>query len=139
MVCSAKVDGGLGVIDIRKHNEALLLKNLHKFFNKIDTPWVNLIWKKHYKHGKLLSHIKRNHSGGETISSCWNPSKNSLWLLSKMGKPASSRQTTGSQPTLLFLLQSCSLLSGISQLQSIRSSLLKLLLIYFISRSLKQH
>jgi len=42
-----KVDGGLGVIYIRRQNEALLLKNLHKFFNKLDLPWVNLIWEKH--------------------------------------------------------------------------------------------
>lgn len=59
MVCAAKQDGGLGVIDIRKQNEALLLKNLHKFFNKMDLPWVSLIWEKHHKHGKLPSHIKK--------------------------------------------------------------------------------
>lgn len=59
MVCSAKLDGGLGVVDIRKQNEALLLKNLHKFFNKDDLPWVHLVWEKHCKQGKLPSHIKK--------------------------------------------------------------------------------
>jgi len=59
MVCADKKDGGLGVIDIRKQNEALLLKNLHKFFNRLDIPWVNLVWEKHYKHGKLPSHVKK--------------------------------------------------------------------------------
>ena len=49
---------GLGVIDLETHNEALLLKNLHKFFNKSDIPWVNLFWEKHYRNGKLPSHIK---------------------------------------------------------------------------------
>ena len=42
MVCAEK-DGGLGGIDIKKQNEALLLKNLNKFFNRMDIPWVNLV------------------------------------------------------------------------------------------------
>jgi hypothetical protein len=29
-------------------NDALLLKHLHKFYNKADVPWVNLIWSKYY-------------------------------------------------------------------------------------------
>jgi hypothetical protein len=37
MVCKPK-EGGLGVIDIKKQNEALLMKNLDKFFNKHDIP-----------------------------------------------------------------------------------------------------
>jgi len=59
MVCSPKDAGGLGVIDLEKQNKALLIKNLHKFFNKQDIPWVHLIWEKHYRHGKLPSHIKK--------------------------------------------------------------------------------
>lgn len=35
------------------------MKNLDKFFNKRDIPWVNMIWEKHYKNGKLLGHIKK--------------------------------------------------------------------------------
>lgn len=38
-----KEEGGFGVIDIEKQNKALLIKNLHKFFNKEDLPWVKLI------------------------------------------------------------------------------------------------
>lgn len=37
MVCLPK-EGGLGVINLKTQNEALLLKNLHKFFNRADTP-----------------------------------------------------------------------------------------------------
>ena len=59
MVCLPKEEGGLGVINLKTHNEALLLKNLHKFFKKSDIPWVNLVWEKHYRNGKLLSHIKK--------------------------------------------------------------------------------
>lgn len=59
MVCASKEDGGLGVINIRKQNEPLLLKNLHKFFNRMDTPWVSLVWEKHYRNGRLPNHIKK--------------------------------------------------------------------------------
>jgi hypothetical protein len=38
-----KKEGGLGIINLRTQNDALLLKNLHKFFNRLDYPWVNLI------------------------------------------------------------------------------------------------
>lgn len=43
MVWLPKEEGGLGVIDLRVRNEALLLRNLNKFFNREDLPWVNLI------------------------------------------------------------------------------------------------
>ena len=43
MVCLPKSQGGLGVINLTTQNEALLLKNLHKFFNRLDIPWVHLI------------------------------------------------------------------------------------------------
>jgi hypothetical protein len=44
MVCLPKAEGGLGVLKLQTQNEALLLKNLHKFFNRLDIPWVLLIW-----------------------------------------------------------------------------------------------
>ena len=53
MVCLPKFHGGLGVINLTTQNEALLLKNLHKFFNRLDIPWVHLIWEKHYQNDKL--------------------------------------------------------------------------------------
>lgn len=58
MVCKPKDEGGLGVIDIEKQNKALLTKKLHKFFNRLDVPWVKLVWEKHYRNGKLPSHIR---------------------------------------------------------------------------------
>ena len=42
--------GGLGVINLRIQNDALLLKQLHKFYTKQDIPWVNLIWQTYYQH-----------------------------------------------------------------------------------------
>jgi hypothetical protein len=52
-VCRPKDQGGLGVLDLKTQNEALLLKNLHKFFNRLDIPWVNLIWNTYYSQGSL--------------------------------------------------------------------------------------
>lgn len=53
IVCIPKKEGGLGVINLRVQNEALLLKNLHKFYNRLDIPWVHLIWEKLYSNGNL--------------------------------------------------------------------------------------
>jgi hypothetical protein len=53
MVCREKDQGGLGIINIRTQNEALLIKQLSKFFNKDNIPWISLIWEKHYDNGKL--------------------------------------------------------------------------------------
>jgi len=42
MVCSPEDEGGLGVLNITAQNESLLLKNLHKFFNKAAIPWFGI-------------------------------------------------------------------------------------------------
>ena len=38
MVCATKDEGGLGVLNLGNHNEALLMKYLHKFYNREDIP-----------------------------------------------------------------------------------------------------
>jgi hypothetical protein len=43
MTTVRKKDGGLGVMKLQKQNEAILVKNLHNFFNKVETPWVALV------------------------------------------------------------------------------------------------
>jgi hypothetical protein len=48
-----KSEGGLEILNILTHNDALLLKNLHKFFNRADCPWMKLIWDNYYSFGKL--------------------------------------------------------------------------------------
>jgi hypothetical protein len=40
--------GGLGVNELSIQSKALLLKHLHKFFNKGDALWVDLPWKAYY-------------------------------------------------------------------------------------------
>ena len=48
-----KDKGGLGVINLRLRNDALLLKHLDKFYNKVDVPWVQLVWFKYYSNKVL--------------------------------------------------------------------------------------
>ena len=48
LVCLPKNKGGLGVLNLRVQNEALLMKFLHKFYNHHDIPWVGLIWNSYY-------------------------------------------------------------------------------------------
>jgi hypothetical protein len=38
MICTTRHEGGLGVINGEKQNKALLLKSLHKFFNRAQIP-----------------------------------------------------------------------------------------------------
>jgi hypothetical protein len=54
-VCKPKKAGVLGVLNLRTQNIALLMKNLFKFMNKQDIPWVHLIWRAHYANGKTQS------------------------------------------------------------------------------------
>jgi hypothetical protein len=44
LVCKPKKCGGLGIVNFQKQNDALLIKFLDKFYNKVDLPWVHLLW-----------------------------------------------------------------------------------------------
>jgi hypothetical protein len=72
-VCKPKKAGGLGVLNLRTQNVALLLKNLFKFMNKQDIPWVNLIWQAHYSNGTIPQ--SSNACGSfwwkDCLSLCW--------------------------------------------------------------------
>ena len=43
----------MGAINLRTQNSALLMKHLYKFMNRMDLPWVKLIWEAHYQNNKL--------------------------------------------------------------------------------------
>jgi hypothetical protein len=61
MVCVSKENGGLGALNLYTQNQSLLLKHLHKFFNKQDVPWVHLIWSSHYPNGNMpINNRKRS-------------------------------------------------------------------------------
>mgnify|MGYP002413836659 FL=1 len=64
MVCQPKVSGGLGVINIKVQSDALLLKYLHKFYNRWDLPWVELIWNTYYSN-------KIPHASDPCVSFWW--------------------------------------------------------------------
>jgi hypothetical protein len=68
MVTKQNNRGGLGVINLRMQNEPLLIKNLHKFFNKADLPWVKLIWSQYYSNGKVPGTVRKGGFGGEALS-----------------------------------------------------------------------
>jgi len=58
VACKPKEDGGLGIIDLRAHNLALLLKYLDKFYNHANIPWVSLTWSKFYKNNHIPPMLK---------------------------------------------------------------------------------
>jgi hypothetical protein len=59
MVCKPKLKGGLGIINLILQNEVLLMKNLHKFYNKEELPWVQLIWANYYRNGRVPNQAKK--------------------------------------------------------------------------------
>jgi hypothetical protein len=59
MVTRPKSKGGLGVIRLNVQNDALLMKNLDKIFNKNDLPWVNLVWSNYYRNGTVPGQTKK--------------------------------------------------------------------------------
>lgn len=53
LVWNSNENGGLGVQNLYTENESLLLKYLHKFFNKSDISQVQLFWNSHYTNGNI--------------------------------------------------------------------------------------
>lgn len=43
-----KEKGGCGIMNLSLQNDALLMKQLSKFYNKENIPWVRLVWNKYY-------------------------------------------------------------------------------------------
>jgi len=54
--CRLKEEGGLGIIDMRNQNTALLMKFLDKFYNHANIPWVKLTWLKLYQNSNIPPH-----------------------------------------------------------------------------------
>jgi hypothetical protein len=64
MVTRPKLKDGLGIINLILQNEILLMKNLHKFYNKEELSWVQLIWSNYYRNGHIPGQAKKG-------SFCW--------------------------------------------------------------------
>jgi hypothetical protein len=60
LVRRPKDKGGIGVINLGVQNDALLLKQLDKFYSKANIQWVNLIWHKYYTN--IVPHLAREKS-----------------------------------------------------------------------------
>lgn len=56
--CKSKKEGGLGILDLKAQNKALLLKFADKFYNQVDTPWVKITWTGLYAN-QVVPHVKR--------------------------------------------------------------------------------
>jgi hypothetical protein len=48
LLCRTKDHGGLGVLNLSVQNDCLLMKHLHKFYNKANLPWVSMSWELYY-------------------------------------------------------------------------------------------
>lgn len=97
-ICRPKSQGGLGVMDIYTQNKTLLMKNLHKFYNRHDIPWVHLIWETYYSNGQL--------PGDQQVGSFWW--KSNLALIDQY--KAIARCNVGDGKSALFwddLWQNC--------------------------------
>lgn len=75
MVTKPKVEGGLGVIRLKLHNNALLMKQLQKFLNKEDLPWVNLLWANYYQANNLQISSKKGSFWWRDIIKLWDIDK----------------------------------------------------------------
>jgi hypothetical protein len=86
-----KENGGMGIINVATQNDALLLKNLHKFFNKLhkffnklDVPWVQLIWNNYYRNGTVPDGRPKRSFWWRGLLKLWLNSRVSHLLKSKM-------------------------------------------------------
>jgi hypothetical protein len=91
LVCDSDENGGLGVLNLQTQNESLLLKHLHKFFNKVDTlgfSWFGIstmsmvsnlfiTGKAHFRGGIYLNYW--------TLSKKWLQSQLQMALLASFG------------------------------------------------------
>jgi hypothetical protein len=48
MLTKPKDKGGVGIVNFKNKNDALLMKYLKKNYNQANIPWVQLIWSSYY-------------------------------------------------------------------------------------------
>jgi hypothetical protein len=104
MVCLPKKQGGLGVVDLNTHNEAMLLKFLHKFYSKADIPWVRLVWDNYYGNRKLPGQTKKGSFWWRDIVKLLEKYKNLASVLVATGDTVLlwSDKWNGNTPAQLF-------------------------------------
>jgi hypothetical protein len=82
----------LGIINLRTQNDALLLKNLHKFFNRLDCPWLHILWENYYKDGKLPNLQAKGSFWWRDILNLLNKYKGIVMVMIKDGATANMWQ-----------------------------------------------
>lgn len=97
LACKPRNQGGLGVLNLTKHNEALLMKSLHKVLNRHNLPWVHMVWNNHYKDGMVSSSRKIGSFWWRDILKTLEHSKKSPELLLQMGAQCNYGQTYGTR------------------------------------------
>jgi hypothetical protein len=116
MICGPNEQGGLGVLNLRTHNNALVMKKFHKFYNHKDIPWVNLVWHAYCSNGKIpIPPATRDLSDGETTSQLLTHIDNMLQYPSSMEKLASYRDTNGMEQLKKMSIHTCSPLLKMKQ------------------------
>jgi len=58
IACRTKEEGGLGIVNMKSQNVALLIKYLDKFYNHADILWVSLTWSKLYSNNSTPPHAR---------------------------------------------------------------------------------
>jgi hypothetical protein len=82
----------LGIINLITQNDALLLKNLQKFFNRLDCPWVNIIWENYYRDGKQPNLQAKGYFWWRDILKLLDKYKGIAMVIIKDGAIANMRQ-----------------------------------------------
>jgi hypothetical protein len=59
MVTKPKIKGGLGLLISICLMIQYFWKKPHKFFNKVDSPWAQLLWSQFYSNGKVSGTIRK--------------------------------------------------------------------------------
>lgn len=95
MVCLPKQEGGLGVLNLNTHNDALLLKFLYKFITKANIPWVSLVWENYYSNGKLAGQQKKGSLWWRDIAKLLDSFKGVAKAIAHSGDTASMARHLG--------------------------------------------
>lgn len=117
--CKSKKEGGLGILDIKAQNKALLLKFADKFYNNRNT-WVQLTWHALYNN-PVAPHAKR------LVGSFWWRDVMSLSLDLRsfaswaMGDQCAFGKMFGMAGFLNWIFLNCTPLLGIRKYQSMPS------------------
>jgi len=71
------------------------MKNLDKFFNRKDIPWVNLVWKKYCRNGRLPGTVKKGSFWWRDVLKLLAPFKEMANIQVNSGDSCFSGRTNG--------------------------------------------